>query len=246
MTNSSNRATRYVYLRTLPLRKQEVLSTYNMDELSGQIEDSTKRVCERHLDKVTDDRSVVHLHTAALAIATHRTLLPIIKSEERVLNMIRAAFGAPLEVESTMTDEDKLVLNDDLTMRPDFWVVRTALWFAFDKMDAVRRMIVNFVSDFGTSFDAKTEERVIAGLPQQILTVRKCFYHRLCKDEDLPQITRVFCALDRNTFAALNVSKHKVRFTLDRTLVDGPDEKTGEPGYCEFKFTKIIEKEEEE
>lgn len=34
-------------------------------------------------------------------------------------------------------------------------------------------------------------------------------------------MTRVFCALDRNIYAPINGDRHRVRFSLDRTLADG-------------------------
>lgn len=95
MANAPNRATRYVYMCRLSLAKQETLLMYDMKDLSAKIEETTKRVCERHLGQLTDDRSVVHLHVTALALSTHQTLLPILKDEERVYTRFEPLSALP-------------------------------------------------------------------------------------------------------------------------------------------------------
>lgn len=173
MQASANRAMRFVYLRTLPLAKNEILAPQSQ-ELADTIESETQKLCEKHLDKVIDNRAEVHLHMTALAIATHRTLSPYLRNETQVSNIIRAGFGAPLVKDVTHSDEDLLTLNDDQTLRPDYWVVKFALWFAFDKLGAVRKMTGNMVHDFGASFQTTAVDGELAGMPRHTLIVSKC------------------------------------------------------------------------
>lgn len=173
MTLPSNRATRFVYLRTLPLAKQIEFSGRET-EFGNQIEQAAEEVVSRHLPKIIDDRAAVHVHTAALAIATKKTLGPFLGNKITLENMVRAGFGAPLiPDETTMSDEDLLVLNDDQKVRPDYWVVRFALWIAFDKMAAIRRMAVNMINDFGKAFTTSTVSDEVVGMPRHTLFVRK-------------------------------------------------------------------------
>lgn len=172
MNASANRATRFIFLRTLPLKKHDTLAP-QVETLVASIESKTRTVCRAHLQHVLDDRAAVHLHTAALAIAAFRTLAGFVRNDIKVENMIRAGFGAPLLVEPTMSEEDLLTLNDDQTLRPDFWIVRMALWFAFDKMAAVRKMTSNMVNDFGKSFETDAIDDVPGGLPRHVLRVSK-------------------------------------------------------------------------
>lgn len=157
MGMSSNKATRFVYLRTLPLVSQPELSG-QVDLIASSIESTTKSVCQKHAASLIDDRSAVHLHTAALAIATHRVLTPRIKNECRVSNIIRAGFGAQLLADPEAEGEEKegsVQREETEKRRPDFWIVRAALWFAFDRMKAVRRMTANMAADFGASFETE-------------------------------------------------------------------------------------------
>lgn len=175
MTLPSNRATRFIYLRTLPLARQSEFSGRE-EEFGRQIEHVAKGVVSRHLSKIVDDRAAVHVHTAALAIATKKSLGPFLGNKITLENMVRAGFGAPLiPDEATMSPEELLVLNDDQKVRPDYWIVRFALWLAFDKMAAVRRMTQNMVKDFGKAFTTSSESDEIVGMPRHTLLVRKLF-----------------------------------------------------------------------
>lgn len=173
MTLASNRATRFVYLRTLPLAQRNEFSGRE-EELGRQIESAAQGVVSRHLSKVIDDRAAVHVHTAALAVATKKVLGPYLGNGITLNNMVRAGFGAPLVPDkTTMSDEQLLVLNEDQKVRPDFWVVRFALWIAFDKMAAVRRMTENMVKDFGQTFVTVSKSDEVVGMPRHTLIVRK-------------------------------------------------------------------------
>jgi hypothetical protein len=51
-------------------------------------------VLERHADKKTDSRSETHLKVASLVLATHKVLLPYIRKEIDVIEMLREQNGA--------------------------------------------------------------------------------------------------------------------------------------------------------
>ncbi|KAI0565384.1 hypothetical protein FGB62_19g033 [Gracilaria domingensis] len=172
MNMAANRATRFVYLRTLPLVKQPELGAH-VKPIVDQIEDGTRRLCEKHLSTATDERAAVHLHTTALAIATHRVLSAWIKNEIRLSNIIRSGFGAETLSESSPSEKHKQQVETSAKKRPDFWIVRAALWFSLDRMAAVRRMTENMVKDFGATFETSQEDDVIEGQQHHSLFVSK-------------------------------------------------------------------------
>lgn len=240
MQNAANKAMRFVYMRTLPLVSQPELATIPASELVQDIERATARLCQKHADRIVDTRAAVHLHTTALAIASYRVLAPHIKNELRLMNMIRAAFGAellPTGGENGAEENAKLAQR-----RPGFWIVRAALWFSWDRMAAVRRMGVNMEKDFGASFAVRAQDgRNGAGQVQHSVVVKKCFYDSLCRAEGLPHLTHVFCALDKAIFSPITPSSHGIQFSLAETLAD---KKSGEgleeePGQCNFVFTQV-------
>lgn len=226
MEMNSNKATRFVYLRTLPLIKQPELST-SVESLASAIETTTKTICERHVSLLVDDRAAVHLHTAALAIATFRVLEPRLKDAVRVENMIRAGFGAELRGAGNDDSEKKKQLN--------FWIVRMGLWFAFDKMNAVEKMTENMERDFGAAFDVKRHSGEGPNDTKwHSLHVTKCLYNQVCRAEGLQHLTKIFCALDKAIYSPITKESHKIIFDLKKTLADDHDH--DQAGECEFRF----------
>lgn len=146
MAMSANRATRYVYLRTLPLASEAALSS-NKAAVAKEIEAEAERIVGSHAGMASaDERASVHVHTAALAIATHRVLSPLLRSESRTEELIRTAFGASPANETDDSSARRL---------PAYWITRAALWFSPNRLAAVRRMAVNTSRDFGGSFDTE-------------------------------------------------------------------------------------------
>lgn len=170
MAISSNKATRFVYLRTLPLKKLPELAD-DVDSIAEQIDAATLSLCEKHLSTVVDDRAAVHLHTAALAIATHRVVSPRIKNDIRLTNLIRAGFGAALLPDPTDTDDAASNHAAAEQLRPDFWIVRAALWFSWDRMSAVRKMTANMARDFGASFQTESRDAAPEGRKEHTFIV---------------------------------------------------------------------------
>ncbi|CAN8062540.1 unnamed protein product [Agarophyton chilense] len=236
MNMASNRATRFVYFRTLPLVKQPELEQ-DVKQLVDQIEDTTRRVCEKHVGTVTDDRAAVHLHTTALAIATHRVLGPRIKNEMRLSNIIRCGFGAETLMESSSAAEHQKQVEMQARTKPDFWIARAALWFSMDRMAAVRRMTDNMIRDFGATFETSKQDDVVDGQQHHSLFVKTCYYNELCRSEGVPQLTSIFCALDRAIYSPITTRSHGISFTLDKTLANHTEADT-EQKRCEFRFVQ--------
>lgn len=63
----------------------------------------------------------------------------------------------------------------------------------------------------------------------------KCYYNRICREEGVPHLTAVFCALDRALYSPITKESHGIEFSLDTTLADTSDD-DDTPSACEFKF----------
>lgn len=214
---SANKAFRYIFLRTLPLRNQpECDNESGVDSVVSDIEHSALRVIKTHAHRVVDDRAATHLHAAALAIATHRVLQPRLRDESRVMAMLRGAFGAGESVEA----DAKL---------PGFWFGKAALLFSPNKMAACQKMTANAAKDFGDTFAVEREDEEDGKIHR--MTVSSCLYADVCAAEGLPQLTRIFCSLDRALFSHVDKQAHGVEFSMsEMTLADGKDSR------CEFVF----------
>jgi L-2-amino-thiazoline-4-carboxylic acid hydrolase len=221
---------RYVFTRTLPLRSQPEFFEESLVKCAiVEIESATERLVEKHLSRIVDDRAIVHLHMAALAVATHFTLTVRIRDENRVMNIMRGGFGAGADVQA----DSKL---------PGHWIGKAALMFAPNRMAAVRKMTQNTQSDFGAGFDvirndgdadiarAELQGSNSAGSNHQMI-VNRCFYADFCRAEGVPEVTRIFCALDRALFSHISPRVHGIEFRMSNsTLADGVDSP------CEFGF----------
>lgn len=142
--------------------------------------------------------------------------------------MIRTAFGARLlpSYEEPEPEAPRL---------PAYWVARAALMFSWDRMGTVRKMAGNVARDFGGTFETEVKDERDGDVHRMV--VRKCFYHRLCKEEEVTRLTRVFCELDRALFSPISEKAHGVGFALAETMAD-----EGEDAKCDFVFTRVKSK----
>lgn len=132
----SNRAMRYVYMRTLPLAQQAELEG-KVENIALSIESSLESVIAKHATAELDTRGSVHLHSAGLAIATHHVLAPKLGTY-RAVEIIRSAFGIGRSL-------------------PAHAITKAALMFSTNRMNAVKKMADNAISDFGSEFDANVQ-----------------------------------------------------------------------------------------
>jgi hypothetical protein len=67
------------------------------DTILPALKQEYSAILERHADKKSDSRSETHLQVASLVLATHKVLLPYIKNEGEVIEMLREQNGAKSE-----------------------------------------------------------------------------------------------------------------------------------------------------
>jgi len=148
----------------------------------------------------------VFRHFCGLTAAAWETLSEKIMDTQRVTNMICAGYGVS-------TNEQPLVT-------PSPWITRIALAFSWNKMNAVKRMANNMALDFGESMKS---EVTIDTDSEYELKVNRCIYHEFFNHEQVPHLTKIFCALDESIFKVIDPDSYKIKFSLDSTLASGSD-----------------------
>jgi len=84
------------------------------------------------------------------------------------------------------------------------------LLVSWNKLQTLKRMAENIERDFGSSFDIVQESEVDSNnkLVVHQMIVRRCLYRDFFVAEGYPQVTRLFCALDRSYFGEVNEKRH--------------------------------------
>lgn len=67
--------------------------------------------------------------------------------------------------------------------------------------------------------------------------VDKCYYNDIFRTEGLPELTKVFCALDRAIYSPITAKSHGISFNLEKTLADDEGD-DGSNKACEFTFVR--------
>lgn len=131
------------------------------------------------------------------------------------MKLLRTAFG----------------VGDNANKLPTYWIGKAALLFAPDKMAAVRNMTTNAERDFGDTFQVSRDDD--DGGDAHHMTVSKCFYADVCRDEGVPNVAGIFCALDRALFSHVSPRAHGISFDMSpETLATEP------PTPCRFSFRR--------
>eukprot|EP00172_Hildenbrandia_rubra_P000797 Plantae.Rhodophyta-Hildenbrandia_rubra.ctg14512.p1 GENE.Plantae.Rhodophyta-Hildenbrandia_rubra.ctg14512~~Plantae.Rhodophyta-Hildenbrandia_rubra.ctg14512.p1 ORF type:complete len:263 (-),score=47.10 Plantae.Rhodophyta-Hildenbrandia_rubra.ctg14512:1103-1891(-) len=228
--NKINRATRYVYLRTLPLKSEPDLAV-DTEQIAKDIEYQAERICKKHSWRCVKEeaeneyqvgsRAQTHLHMSALALGSYRVLMGRLRGDEKkTMSLIYTGFGTAKDAENVKG-------------LPAYWMTKTVMMLSrFGRggaLGAVERMSNNVKEDFGeVGFEVERDSgKGVRGGWWHQLKVNKCFYHGLFKEEEVPQLTKIFCAMDKAIFVP--VDGKKVAFNLDKVLSDG------DPS-CDFMF----------
>ena len=67
------------------------------DDILPAVRRECAAVMERHGERKTDGRSETHLQVASVVLASHKVLLPYVRNEGEVLEMLREQNGAKSE-----------------------------------------------------------------------------------------------------------------------------------------------------
>lgn len=138
--------------------------------LQHSVQTEFARLRAKHKDRIVDSRSQTHLTTGCLALATHKTLLPFLRDETLVLDIIREHMGSQTA--------PALVLLMKLTS----WLQRDPYGTMVTRL---RGLSLDYGKGFTTSLDI--------GPRRSELVIKSCFYKQLMDSEDTPQLAQCCC-----------------------------------------------------
>eukprot|EP00887_Chlorella_sp_A99_P003566 scaffold7.g3566.t1 len=125
---------------------------------------------QAHAHRAVDARAETHLQVAALALTTHRALLPFLRDEAQVLDCIREQAGA----------RTSAVLA---------WGLRLTKWMQPDGFAALCARLRGLQADYGAGFGSQLH----VGESDAWLTITSCFYRELFEAEGVPQLAAACC-----------------------------------------------------
>jgi hypothetical protein len=145
-----------------------------------------------------DSRTRTHVQVACLALATHAALLPWLRDEREVLEIVRAHMGAQtaplLRCAARPRMQEGIGECAACTQgRPALvacrFLMRVAGWVQRDSYATLAGRLRGLQHDYGPSF----ETTLAHGAAECSLTVTSCFYHRLFEVEGQPQLLACCC-----------------------------------------------------
>lgn len=134
------------------------------------LEQAYQQFYARHEHRVSDERSQTHLQVACLVLATYKTLLPWVKNQQEIADIIRAHMG------DQISPALKFLLQSTLYLSPSPYKTMS------NRLNGLQH-------DYGKGFDT---EYTSSG-KQSTLVIKTCFYHEIFVSEDLPQLTMCCC-----------------------------------------------------
>uniref|UniRef100_A0A061RXE9 L-2-amino-thiazoline-4-carboxylic acid hydrolase n=1 Tax=Tetraselmis sp. GSL018 TaxID=582737 RepID=A0A061RXE9_9CHLO len=154
---------------------------------------------EKHRHRITDERSSTHLQTAGLVWATHKALLPFVRNEEEVIELLKGQMGA----------------STSPFLRS---MLKATLYLSPDPFKATARRMHSLRSDLGDAVVAEIREEE----SEASMTVTSCLYHSVFEAEGLPHLAGCCCcSVDSMWFEGLE--RFGISFSAPRRLPHGSD-----------------------
>lgn len=163
-----------------------------------RIGDAQRRCFERHREKAVDGLSEFFLQTAALAVEAYKVLHPWV-GQEVLFKAMRDLLG-------------------ELTGGAFGAAQRALLAFQWDKFRHVSKALANLDADYGAY--TTIEHHVIPGQRHEAVVTR-CLYNTVTREEGVPELMAVFCAVDLLIFENYRVERYGMRFSRPATLAEG-------------------------
>lgn len=188
---------------------QERLRGYNIAEdtknnIHSYLDTAFLENVEKYRHLARDDRSSVHLQTACLVLATHQVLLPFLRNEEEVMDLLRGQLG----------NATSPALRSMLKM---------TLYFSFDAFASTAKRLHSLRSDLGGAVDAE----VIESDGGAQLEVYSCLYNTIFSAEDKPHLSDCCCCSLDSAMWFDGLDSFGIRFSLESRLPDnGSDRKS--------------------
>lgn len=200
-------AWRKQYLRHFRRELRSVLPEKER-ELLRRVKDQASETYEARRGETPDPQGLMIISTCSLILASYRELTSNGVTEDRAFEAARNSFSSIFAKSARKT-------------------VRALLLFLPDPVRTMRKRSIAplFGAVFGQLFtfeERRTNDSFVFVIPQ-------CGIHEFFSKEGEPQLTRAFCAWDRNWLGVLDSSNRPVATRRSLTLVTD-----GRP--CEFHF----------
>ena len=184
-------------------------------EIRQKIESHADSLREKNAHRVIDGPSGLFLHTCSILLAGYRVILPLIKDQDKVLNIRGEAMSDRLRegIEAYLVDR--------------FDITQDAPDRAFEKAKSNFKGIGEV--RFGRAYVYEQENQDEA---RYSVHVRKCFFNEFFSENEAPEMTQhVFCIQDDIWMDELNNPKYGLKVSRSSIIAEGDDA-------CSFHFSK--------
>jgi hypothetical protein len=183
------------------------------ERLASEVAARVEQLVQANSRVVRDAPSQQWLRTCCVVLATYQVLNPYLDGP-RLLAVLRDAMAAPFRKGITEYLESRFGITDDAPQQ------------------AFSRISENFQKRgeerFGSTFRYATD---IRDGRRNFVNIERCFFNDFFRANQAPEVTSVFCALDKVWAEALENHRYGVRFERPTTLANGDD-------VCRFQFFK--------
>jgi len=197
------------YLRALRDRLNKILPSQK-NEACHEIERLAGELSERNKAMIIDKASRTDLGMTTIVLASDCVLQPHINERETVINLLQDAFAS-------------------VGQRWIKLYIRLMLRFSRDPFRTMIGVSQKRAKKYNETF---TFEYDGDGKTWFTSTVKKCFYYDFFVANDAPELTRVFCAGDKNWFDEIDPTRHGFKFERPTTIGYGGSE-------CPFQFKRV-------
>ncbi|MEU1519865.1 L-2-amino-thiazoline-4-carboxylic acid hydrolase [Streptomyces sp. NPDC005811] len=199
-------AWRKQYLRHFRRESRAVLA--QTAEVVGQVKAQANEIYQARRCEAPDPQGLMIISTCSLILASYRELIRNGVAEDRAFEVVRRSFSSIFSAPARKS-------------------VRAMLAFLPDPVRTMRKRSIAplFRAAFGRLFtfeEERTSDSFVFVIPQ-------CGIYDFFLQEGEPQLTRAFCAWDRNWLGVLDSSDRPVATRRSLTLVTGGHR-------CEFHF----------
>lgn len=139
-------------------------------ELRAAIEAAYQAAMLRHAAAAVDERAETHVQAACLALATHKVLLPYLRDEAEVLQIVREHMGGK-------------------TAAALRFLLKATKFLHRDGYATLAGRLRGLQMDWGAGFESRMEQ----GEAESSLTITRCLYNDLFTQEGKPQLAGCCC-----------------------------------------------------
>ena len=222
-----------IFLYNVRSKLGEVEEARGMSTLYVErIREHAARLETETMPQKTDDRSIYHIQTACLVLASFKILTEQLRlPKPSAIALVRECLG------DSDSSRGAQAVNSlvKLTSR----IIEAASRRGEESASLVRTAHMMSEIDLGKAFDVEHHDSE----EQHVATVHVCFYHNFFSAHAAPELTReIFCRADealfeKSTGLDLQTMNHRGSFRLESTLAESEGKKA-----CRFVINKRVKR----